>query len=231
MFFTGTEIWLPCDWGGTYMPQWRQVAPESRCLPLAFRHTLTPRHWVSMPWSSWWRESNLLPLATVVYSSKPLARCGIWKGWVSLLTKGWQRLDLNKGALRWPVHSAQNLFSFSTPLREISRPTTRIRRSQGWNAKIGIHFGKTQPSSFPLWGLRQPAARQPGWHWSGFLGIFVCSQHYVLPPSWQRGLLARPLLRSKGAAAAQLGKVIVPPTLTNLPAGRLQSAPHRQGYC
>ena len=124
------------------MPQWRQVAPESRCLPLAFRHTLTPRHWVSMPWSSWWRESNLLPLATVVYSSKPLARCGIWKGWVSLLTKGWQRLDLNKGALRWPVHSAQNLFSFSTPLREISHPTTRIQGSQGWNAKIGIHFGK-----------------------------------------------------------------------------------------
>ena len=29
---------------------------------------------------------------------------------------------MNKGVLRWPVHSAQNLFSFSTPLREISHP-------------------------------------------------------------------------------------------------------------
>ena len=56
--------------------------------------------------------------------------------------------------------------------------------------------------------------------------VFLFAHNTGRRPSCLRAVLASPLLRSKGAA--QLGKVIVPPTLTNLRQGRLPLQLHRQ---
>ena len=117
-----------------------------------------------------------------------------------------------------------SLFPQRPTNREIyHRPLSDNHQAQNVNG--GTYFGETH-------GYHCKSKPCDSQQYAGLGGtgpdswVFLFAHNTGRRPSCLRALLASPLLRSKGAA--QLGKVIVPPTLTNFWQGRIPLQPHRQ---